>query len=516
MPELTGTNDLRSYLAVLWRWKWLLLAFLVVFPVIAYVVEHGKPKVYDSSALVGVNQTTVNTALLDNSSSFSTSNVTAIARIVTTSPVADVAAALMRPPANPSQIVGEVSATGNITTNFVTITAHDPSPARAAEIANAFAKAISKNLQQSAVGQIRSTISGLEAQLANLSPNDTTTRPALEQQLAQLKASIAAQGGEAAILQAATPSTTPAGLGTRRAVELGLLIGLLLGLGAVVLAEGADRRLRAPEDLEGITNLPLLAAIEPGAFGEVTEESKGEEAFQMLRSSLMYFNVDHPLDSVVITSAGEKDGKTTVATRLALASARAGLRVILVDADLRRAQVGTRLGIKAHDGFGAVIAGARNLSDVLVDYPLDEPGAGQLRVLPAGSAPPNPAALMSSHHVQRILGELESQSDLVIVDTPAALAVSDPLPLMGSVSGVVVVARMNRSTRQTIRRLQKILLAAHANLLGVVATGATAGPGYEGYYPNYYSHNGNGSHPSHRLPFPKRAAKPTISTEPGD
>jgi tyrosine-protein kinase Etk/Wzc len=96
--------------------------------------------------------------------------------------------------------------------------------------------------------------------------------------------------------------------------------------------------------------------------------------------------------------------------------------------------------------------------------------------------------------MQNILRELESECDLVIVDTPAALAVSDPVPLMRSVGGVVVVARMNHSTRQTLRRLQKIIEAAQGHLLGVVATGTTAGPGYDHYYPKYYAENGtNGS-----------------------
>jgi capsular exopolysaccharide synthesis family protein len=218
----------------------------------------------------------------------------------------------------------------------------------------------------------------------------------------------------------------------------------------------------------------------------------------MLRTALMYFNVDRPIDSVLITSAGEKEGKTTVATRLALTSASAGLNVVLLDADLRRAQVGGRLGIRAEEGLGAVIAGSRSLREVAVDVPLDSPQTGRLRVIPAGPPPPNPSALVSSDGMQRIVEELESQSDLVIIDTPAALAVSDPLPLMRNVSGIVVVARMNRSSRHRIRRLQKVIESAHGHVLGVVATGTTSGPGYTHYYPSHYSNGTNGSLPRRR------------------
>ncbi len=272
-----------------------------------------------------------------------------------------------------------------------------------------------------------------------------------------------------------------------------MLIGLLLGLGAVALAENADRRLRSPDDLEGMADVLLLASIPPSAFsGKLDTGQADEEAFQMLRTALLYFHANDAHQSVVITSPGEKDGKTTVATRLALASARAGLRVALVDADLRRAQVGERMKIDATDGLSAVLAGDRSIDEVIVRYPVDVPGAGQLMVVPAGSPPPNPAALVSSPEMSRVLRQLEAESDLVVIDTPAALMVSDPLPLIELASGVVLVARMNTSTREKVRRLRKIVSAAHGNLLGVVATGVSAGPGYGYYASKYYATARNG------------------------
>ena len=496
MPELTGTRDLASYLRTWWRWKWLFLFFVIAAPLVAFAIERSQPTEYRSSALVGINGTTVNSALVSGSGSFTTSNITAIAQLVTTTPVADIAAGLLNPPGNPGQIAGEVTASGDPSTDFLTISAQDRSSVRAAAIANAFARAISLNLQQSAVGQINSSIKTLRLQLAHLGANDPGLKVQLQQQLSQLLISRSTQGSGAAILQAAGPSGTPAGGGVRRSVELALVIGVLLGFGAIVLAERSDRRLRTPEDLERMTDLPLLGVIEPSAFSpNLNTTSEDDEAFQMLRTSLMYFNVDRDLDSVVVTSAGEKEGKTTVATRLAAAAATSGRNVILVDADLRRAQVSARLGIRAQDGLGSVIAGSSALADVLVDVPLeDTPGAGRLQLLPAGPPPPNPAALMSSPRMQQLLRQLELDSDLVIIDTPAALAVSDPLPLMRAVTGVLVVARMNSSTRQTIRRLQKIIESAHGSLLGVVATGASAGLGYSHYYPKYYAANGTNGH----------------------
>jgi receptor protein-tyrosine kinase/non-specific protein-tyrosine kinase len=512
MPEFTGHRDLRAYIRILWRWKLLFLAFVVAVPIAAYLVERGKPNIYESSALVGINNATVNTALLGGGGSFSTSNVTAIAELVTTSPVARVAASLLHPPADPSTITGEVSASGDITTNFLTITAQDRSPARAAEIANAFAKAISLNRQDVAIGELHNAIVGIKAQLRHLSRTDTATRPSLEQQLSQLRAARSTQGSEAALLQPATPNPSPVGPHLRRAVELALLIGVLLGLGAVLLAENADRRLRTPDDLEGMTELPMLAAIAPSAFSGKLETSPGDdEAFQMLRTALMYFNVSRRLTSVMITSAGEKEGKTTIATRLALNLAHAGHRVLLVDADLRRAQVGPRFGIEAKAGFGAVLAGAWMLPTVLVNVPLEDPAEGSLTVLPAGPPPPNPAALLSSPDLARVLKELEAAADIVIIDTPAALAVSDPIPLMGLVSGVVLVARMNRSSRETTGRLRRMIESAGGTLVGVVATGVTSGQGYD-YSAKMYSPNG--SHRGLRRRPKPDAVPPPAANEP--
>lgn len=492
MPEFTGTNDVRSYFAVLWRWKYLFLAVVVIVPVIAYLIERGSAKTYSSSALVGVNQTTVDTSLLNNGGSFSTTNVTAIAQLVTTSSVADVAAGLMKPPAQPEQIVGEVTAKGDSTTNFITITAEDRSATRAAAIANAFARAITLNQQKAAITQLRSAAKGLKAQLQH--PSDAATRTQLQQQLSQLQAARFTQGGDAAILQPAAVAAAPTGLNTRRTIEIGLLIGLLLAIGAVVAAENADRRLRTPNDLELVTDLPLLASVPPAAFRE-DSAADGEvgESFNMLRNSLTYFNIDRQLDSVMITSPGEKDGKTTVALRLATAGAASGLHVILVDADLRRRQVSYRSGVADRPGFTDVITGECPLEQALLQNEHGGDTPGRLNLLPAGRIPSNPSGVLSSPAAEHVLRQLESWSDLVIIDTPAALAVGDPLPLMPQVSGVIIVARMNRSTRAAIKRLQRIIDSAHGTALGVVATGVTTLAGADHYTAKYYAHNGNGN-----------------------
>jgi capsular exopolysaccharide synthesis family protein len=493
-PDATGQQDLRAYLRIFWRWKFLFLTILIVIPVAAYVIASGKKPSYQSSTLVELQDITV--GLGASSAPIQTGNLAAVARLVDTTPVAAEAAPFLNPrPADPASLLGSVSATANTQTGFLTITGTSHTPAGAADIANAFAKALSVHQTTQAKQAIEQQIATAKQQLKATHKSDPADRASLTQQISQLEALIGSTGSGAQVIQAATPNATPIGPGTRRTVELAILIALLLGAGAVLVAESGDRRLRTPEDLERIVEWPLLAAVPRTAFSpEKAPHPADDEAFQMLRASLTYFNVDQPIASVAVISPLAEDGKTTVATGLARALSRAGKHVILLDGDLRRPQAAQRLGIHAEQGLGAVLAGELDLEQALVelDEP-DAPGVGKLEVLPAGPPPPNPVALISSQRMNSVLKQLEERADLVIIDTAAALAISDSIPLLQAASGVIMIVRMNRSASAAVRRMKKVVTSANATVLGVVATGAEPAGGYGGYADRYYARNGNGN-----------------------
>jgi polysaccharide biosynthesis transport protein len=285
------------------------------------------------------------------------------------------------------------------------------------------------------------------------------------------------------VVEPAAPSSRPISPRPERDAMLAVVVALIVGVGLAFLLEALDRRVRSPEEFEDLTNAPLLAMIPLSGPDGSRPSAQAAEAFQTLRASLTYFNIGRKLESVIVCSPFKGDGKTTVATNLALAVARTGKHVILVDTDLRHPQVAERLDLEAELGLADVLVGERQLYQVLKDVDV---GGGQLQILPSGPPPPNPSELLSSVRMRTLLVELSATADLLIIDTPPALQVSDVMPLLEQASGVLVIGRLGKSTKHQMQRLMSVINTAGGSALGVVATGArsTGLYGYGGY--GYY------------------------------
>jgi len=493
-------GDIREYLQVLWRWKALVIAFVVVIPVAVYQYVSSQPKVYESSVLLQVQPLAVDTSLFNTvAPPPQTQTLLSAARLITTTGVAEAAAKkLGEPRSGARRLLENVTATADTEADFVTVAVRADSGRRAAQVANAFAAAVVTTRTKQAVERLNATIGNVSDQLNRLERRDREGRQQLSDQLQRLRALRAAQGNNARIVEPAVASSSPVAPRVTRTVVLSGIVALLLGFGAVVLAQGADRRIRDPLELEELTDAPLLSAVPRSAFGEMQSSGAGEGAFQTLRASLTYFNIDRPIRSVLITSPVQADGKTTVATNLARVVARAGTDVILVDADLRRPQVASRFHVPASAGLGGVLIGEATLEDTFVEPALDTPEGGRLRVLPAGPPPPNPSELLASERMKSLVEELTDMSELVIIDSTPLLTVSDGLPLFEIVSGIVAVARINATSKDAVKRFERVISNGGGTLLGSVATGADTaglygryGYGYGGYDAPDQSANGS-------------------------
>ena len=478
-------SDPRAYLRIVWRWKLLLLAILVTIPLATYLVTRSQPKVFQSSTLMQIQSAQVDTSLFPNSSASIAPTVaddaSVAARLITTTRVARAAALILGEPASSARsLLNHVTAAGD-TSGFVTITATDSSPTHAAAIANGFATAVVNLRAAAAIHQLDLSIAQLVRQLTGLSDKDPG-RLQLSDQLQRFRALRAAQGSNAQTVEPAAPSSSPISPRVGHSVILAAIVALLLGFGAVAAAESLDRRIRSPEELERLTGLPMLSAIPASSFNSGPLSAVDHEAFYTLRAALTYFNIDRRISSVLITSAAKGDGKTTVATNLGIAMARAGKDVIVLDADLRRSTASVRLGVGTPPlGLGAVLVEELPLAYALVDVDTPVTADGRLRILPAGPPPPNPSELIGSQRMRELIAELTEQSDIVIVDSTPVLTVSDSLPLMNVVSGLVMVARMGVTSRDALARLQSVIESAGGSTLGVVATGTSASGLYSGY-----------------------------------
>jgi polysaccharide biosynthesis transport protein len=262
-----------------------------------------------------------------------------------------------------------------------------------------------------------------------------------------------------------------------------------------VLLELVDRRVRHPQEVETIFDRPILAAIPQNRAlrrDAMRLPTLDKEPFRMLQANLHYAGNGTPVRSVVVTSAGEGDGKSTVAWNIGVAGADVGARVLLIEADLRHPSFAARCGLEAERGLSDVLTGRCELADVAHESPIGERGHRRngftnaaatptMHVVFAGPKPANPGGLLASRRMSKLLGEAERAYDLVVIDAPPTPVVADGIPLIKQVSGVVVVTRLGKNTREATERLRDQLRNLNASILGVVVNSIDV---QDVYYPS--------------------------------
>lgn len=396
----------------------------------------------------------------------------------------------------PEKVSEGLSISGQGESSVVDVSSTNASPVLAADIANVYTREFVREQQSSNRQSLKVELALVNKQLAALSPAQRVGADGLTlQQKAQTLRLLAGLGyGNVQVAGEAIAPAAPSSPKTSRNTELGVLLGLLIGLGLALLLERLDRAIKGPRDLEEIYRVPLLGvAPSSGTLARAGRRPLGSdeavpvlpsaeaEAFNLIRAHLRFFNVDRSLCTVLVGSPTSADGKTTIARRLAEASARVGARVLLLEADLREPTLAKELGLGAASGLADVLIDALPAESAIQSIDLLSPdGRGStartLDVLVAGSVrPPNPAELIESHAMAALLERVESAYDLVVVDTPPLAAVSDAIPLLTKVDGVVIVGWVGRSRRDAAERLHRVLDGSGARVLGVIANGVKAG-----------------------------------------
>jgi tyrosine-protein kinase Etk/Wzc len=278
-----------------------------------------------------------------------------------------------------------------------------------------------------------------------------------------------------------------------RNLALAMMLGLVLGIVLAFVREYMDRRLHSSDRIEALYGLPTMARIPGMALGSGREDrsaelvalrdtlSLGAESFRNLRTNVRFAGKGEGADALVVTSPSTREGKSLTAANLAVTLAQQGRPTLLLDADMRRPVQHRQFEVPQTPGLSDCL-----LADELLDGVIHPTMLESLFVLPAGSQPQNPAELLDSPQMDRLLEALRTRYDAVIIDSPPVLAVTDSAVLAPKTDGVILVVRAEKSDKDAIALAIQQLRQVDAEILGIVINDAKAEGSYHSYYKEYY------------------------------
>lgn len=428
--------DLRGYLKVLQRrWISILVITLATLAVTASITFLLTPRYTASTRLFFGVQGAQSGSDLAQGSTFAENQLTSYAQVATSPLVLQPVIDQLGLQTTPTDLATQVSAFAPSGTVIIQVSVTDPNAEQSARIANA-------------VG------TRLSAVASDLSP----------------RRQDGSQSVKATVLAPAQVPAQPSSPNILRNLAAGLVLGLLLGVAIAILRRLLDTKIRNESDLEQLTTVPVLGVVPFDSDAEahpvvIRDDplSVRSESLRRLRTNLQFVEAAEHSRSLVVTSSIPGEGKSTAALNLAASLSDAGLQVVLVDADLRGPSLAHYLGIEGSVGLTTVLIGEAQLEDVLQPW-----GDSSLRVLPAGQIPPNPSELLGSGAMAELLEQLTARFDMVILDSPPALPVTDSA-ILGRLAGTtLVVVGADRLHRSQLRGAMESLSTAGVNVSGVL------------------------------------------------
>ena len=498
--EIGTAPTLRSYLALMRRRKWWLAAGALLGLAVSLGLSLTQPDQYSATSqiLVLASGSTVTSAPI----AVTPTEVQTDLQLVTSAPV--VQAVSQRLGSRPSISAAEVAQT-----DVIALTAISSSPSRAALIANTYAKAFVSYQQQAAIKeltavelQLRTQIGTLGAKIRNLNGRPSTAsqqaalldqQAVLREQLAQMQVSGAVTTGGVELVTPAVPPASPSSPKPRQDGLLGLAAGLILGLAAAFLRDSYDDTLSSKDVAEQLSGAPVLALVpmitswkkrdQPLLVTTSHPLSVSAEAYRSLRTSLQFIRQEHELRTLVVTSPVAAEGKTSTIANLGTVFAQAGERVVMVSCDLRRPRLGQFFGLDEQPGLTTVLLGEQSLTQAVQQVK----GQDKLWMLGAGKLPANPAELLAGPAAQALFTALGAEFDLVLIDSPPVLPVTDAAVLSKDADGILLVLAAGQTRRAHVRRATEKLAQVNATMMGTILNEVTrrTGDGYGHGYGAY-------------------------------
>jgi polysaccharide biosynthesis transport protein len=519
-------STLHDYLLVLRRRKWIVIAAVVVAPLVAILLSLREPVTYEASAQVLVNRQNLAANLagvndptqLDSTRLLATQ--TQFARLPVIAERALAAAGIDN--RSPSDLLGSSRVTSAPDSDFLTFTVSDTRPSVAKRLATAYAQEYAAYRREFETAQLAAARRSVLDRIQQLGDAEATKSP-LYSDLVEKADELAAMEAIAASSPALVRPAMGAGRLSSHVFRNGMfafVLAVITGVGLAFLRDALDTRFRSAEEIRGRLDLRLLGRLPPpprvlrraGLLVMLADpESPYAEPFRMLRTSLEFVTARRPTDRrvsgdplllrpadqrvrrVMVTSAVEGEGKSTTAANLAVAFARAGRKVLLIDLDFGRSSLHRFFGLQEEPGLADVVLGSVPLSKAISYIDIGSPGpgdqstaaprAGSLGVVPLGSLPPHPGDVAFAVGIDQVLGRLGNEADLVIIDSPPLLRVGDALALTSYVDGLLLVANLRLIRPAMLDELRRVLADIPTAKLGFVLTGADLEAGFE--YLNY-------------------------------
>jgi succinoglycan biosynthesis transport protein ExoP len=514
---------LADYLAILRRRAWIVIAVPVLAASTAYALSTRQTPSYEAHSVVYINTSPVAAAFAGVNPSYDPGNL--LANQATLARSEELAARVVRradiPGVTPGAFLGQSSASPRSDTDFLDLAVSSQDPRVAVALANAYAEEYKRFKNEFDTGNVEKALQSVQEQIRTLRAQGNTGSPAYDEAVAA-RARLQTFGflAKSASIQSTAEGATKTRPLPRRNAILGGLLGALLGIGTALLAEALDRRVRSEEEIGRALELPLLGRLpRPSRRLRRANElvmladpsSVHAETFRKLRTSLEFVNFERGAKTIMVTSAGPQEGKSTTVANLAVAFARAGRSVALVDLDLRRPFIHSFFNVSGNYGITDVVVERVDLDQAIRPVALPSgsvrgrrqvgngrPSAGAsngyadaegiLHLLPCGTIPPAADEFLESERVSLVLDELAGKFDVVLVDAPPLLAVGDAQTLSAKVDAIVVVARLGIHQRQ-LQEFARQLGNCRAAVLGFVVTGVSHGDSYTygyGYDPHVY------------------------------
>lgn len=521
--------ELRHYWSILWRWMWLIVLATGIATISSYLAVSQQPKIYQSSMILLVGQSVQ--SLNPNAGDIYTSQQLAQTYIqilkteVALQGIVDtlglrIAPAALREMINASIVQG---------TQLIEVRVIDTDPLRAQAIANEAGRqlilqgpaakeqdlASRTEFIRLQVEELQKKIDDGQKRINELQSSIQVTSSAREiadkqQQIAALQTQInqwqqtyasllgftsARSPNYISVIEPARLPLTPIAPNVPQTVLLAAAIGALLAVGGAFLIEYIDDTIKSPDDIAQSLKLAVLAIVarisgnsaEEKLVAALHPRSSQAEAYRLLRTNIQIADVDKPVQTILVTSPNPVEGKSVTAANLAVAMAQAGLRTVLIDADMRRPTQHRLFRLTNDLGL---TNGLVQLDPSLDGY-ARQTETENLRVITTGQLPPNPAELLGSKRMQKLVAALKEQADIIIFDTPPCLPLADAYILARQVDGVVLVIDAGSTRRDAGVKAKEALERAGGRILGVVLNRVNPrSGGYYYHYYHYYSQDG--------------------------